>query len=184
MGQCCRRSCLLRRSCQRRSVGRRVVPGARSRGGACVRGGRCRMERTSLAVACSSTRASTPFQRRAATCLAMLIAPCTPCTTVLHRAFTPLLCTGPAQRGNRLFLRTNAIVGADGWSHTVAPLFFSTSGYGFLVNTHAYTYFDIGATHTGHKVVPPPPGVVQSSTNCNIATPFQHGANQIQHKKV
>ncbi len=70
------------------------------------------------------------------------------------------LYSGPAQRGKKLFLRTNALVGADGWSHTVAPLFFSSRGYGFLVNTHAYTYFDIGATDTGRTVTPPPPGTV------------------------
>ena len=29
------------------------------------------------------------------------------------------LYSGPAQRGKKLFLRTNAIVGANGWSHTV-----------------------------------------------------------------
>jgi hypothetical protein len=70
------------------------------------------------------------------------------------------LYSGPAQRGKRLFLRTNAQVGPDGWSHTVAPLFFSSRGYGFLVNTHAYTYFDIGATYSGHHAKPTPPGRV------------------------
>jgi alpha-glucosidase (family GH31 glycosyl hydrolase) len=72
------------------------------------------------------------------------------------------LYSGPAQRGKKLFMRTNAVVGDahPGWSHTVAPLFFSSRGYGLLVNTHAYTYFDIGATESGHTVTPPPPGIV------------------------
>jgi alpha-glucosidase (family GH31 glycosyl hydrolase) len=66
------------------------------------------------------------------------------------------LYSGPAQRGNSLFLKTNAIVGKyPGWSHVVAPLFFSSRGYGVLLNSHAYSFFDLGQSSPGHEPLPP-----------------------------
>ena len=63
--------------------------------------------------------------------------------------------SGPGQRGNTLFLQTNAEVGEfPGWSHVVAPLFFSTRGYGVLLNSHAYSYWDLGLSDPGSLPIP------------------------------
>jgi alpha-D-xyloside xylohydrolase len=51
-----------------------------------------------------------------------------------------------AQRGHKRFLKVNADPRDDaGNSHVPIPFLLSTAGYGVLVNTHEYTWWDLGA---------------------------------------
>ena len=50
------------------------------------------------------------------------------------------------QRGRKRFLKINADPKDDsGNAHVVVPLLLSTGGYGVFVNTHEYTWWDLGA---------------------------------------
>ncbi len=50
-----------------------------------------------------------------------------------------------AQRGKTKTLKVNADPSTDlGNSHAVVPFFLSTAGYGIYLDSHAYTYFDMG----------------------------------------
>jgi len=52
-----------------------------------------------------------------------------------------------AQRGKTKTLKVNADPKDDkGNSHAVVPFFLSTAGYGIYLDSHAYTYFDMGQT--------------------------------------
>jgi alpha-D-xyloside xylohydrolase len=58
---------------------------------------------------------------------------------------------GVDQAGTTKFIRTCANPSDEGLTHLVSPYFVSSRGYGFALNTHAYTYFDVG------YAIPPSP---------------------------
>jgi alpha-D-xyloside xylohydrolase len=52
------------------------------------------------------------------------------------------------QRGKTKMLKTNSDPPNDsGNSHAIVPFFLSTAGYGIFLDSHGYTYFDMGSTN-------------------------------------
>lgn len=66
--------------------------------------------------------------------------------------------TGVDHTGTTKFIRTGASPDDTGLAHIVAPFFVSSLGYGVAVNTHGYSYYDIGVANPSiHMINTPDP---------------------------